>query len=29
MNHLKGVQHASSVEENYKFFTNVLGMRLE
>lgn len=32
MNHLKGMHHVtaitSSAEENYKFFTNVLGMRL-
>ncbi|MEK4085398.1 ring-cleaving dioxygenase [Psychrobacillus sp. FSL K6-1415] len=32
MNHLKGLHHVtaitSSAEENYKFFTNVLGMRL-
>lgn len=32
MNHLKGVHHVtaitSSAEENYKFFTYVLGMRL-
>ena len=32
MNHLKGIHHVtaitSSAEENYKFFTNVLGMRL-
>lgn len=32
MNHLKGIHHVtaitSSAEENYKFFTYVLGMRL-
>ena len=32
MNHLKGMHHVtaitSSAEENYKFFTYVLGMRL-